>query len=148
MMSDNRELGSTEENTNATHMLTGPPHQFSSNFSASFNKSELHRQIDVLNKQVHEQSKRNHSMQQVENGLLDKLDRKELENMELKDALEGLKQQLDIKGDVISKAQVIIQKLTTKSEQDEALMTKLNTEANDLKQEVSHKQRAVNDLHS
>ena len=40
--------------------------------------------------------------------MLEKLDKKELENMELKDALESLKQQVDLKGDVISKAQAII----------------------------------------
>ena len=66
----------------------------------------------------------------------------------LKDALEGLKQQVDIKGDVITKAQAIIQKLTTKSEQDESIMEKLSGEVGDLRQEVSSKQRAISDLHS
>jgi hypothetical protein len=93
----------------------------------------------MLNRQVFDHAKRYDSLRQVENTLLDKLDKRELENIELTDALQGYKEQVQLKGDVISKAQVIIQKLTSKSEQDDTIMSKLNDENNNLKADSSQK---------
>ena len=55
---------------------------------------------------------------------------------------------MEIKTDVISKAQAIIHKLTSKSDQDESMLNMLNNENKELKTDVSHKQRAITDLHS
>ena len=52
----------------------------------------------------------------VENNLIEKLDKKELENLELKEGLFEMKQENHMKGDVIAKAQKIIERLTGKSQ--------------------------------
>ena len=48
----------------------------------------------MLNRQVFDQAKRYDSLKQVENTLLEKLDKRELENIELTDALQGYKEQV------------------------------------------------------
>ena len=58
----------------------------------------------------------------VETNLLEKLDRKELENLELKEGFFELKQENHMKSEVISKAQKIIERLTGKSESDEIVL--------------------------
>lgn len=58
----------------------------------------------------------------VETNLLEKLDRKELENLELKEGFFELKQENNMKSEVISKAQKIIERLTGKSESDENVL--------------------------
>ena len=51
-----------------------------------------------------EATKKQESLQIVENNLLEKLDRKELENLELKEGLCEMKQENEMKGEVLSKA--------------------------------------------
>ena len=51
----------------------------------------------------------------VEANLIEKLDKKELENLELKEGLLEVKQENEMKAEVISKAQKIIERLTAKS---------------------------------
>jgi len=58
----------------------------------------------------------------VETNLLEKLDRKELENLELKEGFFELKQENQMKSEVISKAQKIIEKMTLKSDSDDRTM--------------------------
>ena len=82
----------------------------------------------------------------VENTLLDKLDKKELENLELKEGLFELKQENQMKGDVISKAQKIIERLTTKSDGDEKVLKRINDEKEDQKRELSEKTKAIQQL--
>ena len=66
----------------------------SNNFSASSGmRNELKQQIESLNRQAYEASKRQESLKAVETNLLEKLDRKELENLELKEGLFELKQE-------------------------------------------------------
>ena len=140
--------GNSPHMTASTQAQTGSNHIMAFNPQSSINRTELHKQIDMLNRQVFDHAKRYDSLKQVENTLLDKLDKRELENIELTDALQGYKEQVQLKGDVISKAQVIIQKLTSKSEQDDTIMSKLNDENNNLKADSSQKQKTINDLHN
>ena len=79
----------------------------------------------------------------VETNLLEKLDRKELENLELKDGFFELKQENQMKSEVISKAQKIIEKLTYKSESDEKIMKRLNDEGEGLKREIFEKNKML-----
>ena len=61
------------------------------NSSTTANQKDLKKQIDNLNRQVFEATKRQESLQMVETNLIEKLDRKELENLELKEGLYELK---------------------------------------------------------
>ena len=79
----------------------------------------------------------------VESKLLEKLDKKELENLELKEGFFELKQENYMKSEVISKAQKIIERLTGKSDSDENVMQRLNEENDCHKQEVGDKQKVI-----
>jgi hypothetical protein len=92
---------------------------------------------------VYEATKRSESLQMVETNLLEKLDRKELENLELKDGFFELKQENQMKSDVISKAQKIIEKLTSKSDSDEKIMKRLNDECEGFKRDISEKNKML-----
>ena len=60
--------------------------------------------ISQLNKQVFDNQKRQESLELLEQSLLERIDKKDEENFEMKSHLEELRAQLDIKGDAISKA--------------------------------------------
>ena len=105
--------------------------------------NDLKRQIDALNRQVYEASKRQESLQMVETNLIEKLDKKELENLELKEGLFEMKQENQMKTEVISKAQKIIERLTSKSESDDNVMKRLNEENESHKREINEKQKVV-----
>ena len=75
----------------------------------------------------------------VETNLIEKLDNRELENLELKEGLFELKQENEMKTEVISKAQKIIEKLTSKSESDENVLKRLNDENECHKREINEK---------
>jgi len=64
----------------------------------------MQKQIDQLNKQVHDTGKRQESLEMVETSLLTKLDKKESENYELKRILTEMRESYDVKADAISKA--------------------------------------------
>jgi len=61
----------------------------------------------------------------VENTLIEKLDKKELEILELKEGLCQLNQENLMKTDVIAKAQKIIERLTAKSDSDDKVLKRL-----------------------
>ena len=79
----------------------------------------------------------------VETNLIEKLDKKELENMELKEGLFEMKQENQMKTEVISKAQKIIERLTSKSESDDNVMKRLNEDNENHKREINEKQKVV-----
>ena len=79
----------------------------------------------------------------VETNLIEKLDKKELENMELKEGLFEMKQENQMKTEVISKAQKIIERLTSKSESDDNVMKRLNEDNESHKREINEKQKVV-----
>lgn len=79
----------------------------------------------------------------VETTLLEKLDRKELENLELKEGLLELKQENQMKGDVIAKAQKIIERLTCKSDSDESVLKRMNDDNERAKREGVEAQRVI-----
>ena len=79
----------------------------------------------------------------VETTLLEKLDRKELENLELKEGLLELKQENQMKGDVIAKAQKIIERLTSKSDSDESVLKRMNDDNERAKREGVEAQRVI-----
>ena len=63
--------------------------------------------------------------------------------MELKEGLFELKQENNMKGDVISKAQKIIERLTNKSDGDEKILKRINDEKEDQKRELSEKAKLI-----
>ena len=103
-------------------------HTSTNNFSQS---QELKQQVATLNRAVFEATKKHESLQAVENTLLDKLDKKELENLDLKEVLAEVKQENEMKSDVIAKAQKIIERLTQKSESDDTMLKRLSDEKDD-----------------
>ena len=82
----------------------------------------------------------------VENNLVEKLDKKELENLELKEGLCELQRENHMKGDVIAKAQKIIERISGKSEQDENVLKRLNEENERHKKEISDKSKVISML--
>ena len=86
--------GSSPHMTASTQAQTVGNQLMAFNPQSSINRTELHKQIDMLNRQVFDQAKRYDSLKQVENTLLEKLDKRELENIELTDALQGYKEQV------------------------------------------------------
>ena len=75
--------------------------------------------------------------------MLEKLDKKELENLELKEGLIELKQENQMKGDVIAKAQKIIERLTSKSDSDESVLKRMNDDNERAKREGVEAQRVI-----
>ena len=73
---------------------------------------------------------------------------KDEENYDLKSQIEELKTQLDIKGEAISKAQSIIQRLNHKSGSDDGAVQKAYEQSEQLKKEVSEKQKVIHGLHA
>lgn len=63
--------------------------------------------------------------------------------MELKEGLFELKQENNMKGDVISKAQKIIERLTNKSDGDEKILKRINEEKEDQKRDLSEKAKLI-----
>lgn len=106
----------------------------------------MQRQIENLNRQVFESTKNQENLKAVENTLLEKLDKKELENLELKQAVNDMQSQVQLKGDVITKAQKIIERLSQKSDQDEMLMRTLNEEKESLRKSHNEVERQCKGL--
>ena len=80
----------------------------------------------------------------VETSLLEKLDKKELEILELREGLFEVKQENQMKGDVIAKAQKIIERLTSKSDSDESVLKRMNDDNERAKREGIEAQRVIN----
>ena len=91
----------------------------------------LKQQVATLNRAVFEATKKHESLQLVENTLLEKLDKKEMLNMDLKEGLSEVSKENEMKSDVISKAQKIIERLTLKSGSDDNVLQRLNDEKED-----------------
>ena len=110
-------------------------------------KSELQRQIADLNRQIYESHKHHENLEEVERNLIEKLDHKEEENYDLKSQVDELKTQLDIKAEAISKAQKIIERLNHKSGSDDGVVKQAYEQSEQLKKEVSEKQKVIQGLH-
>ena len=112
----------------------------------SMKSNELKKQVEHLNRQVFDATRKSESLQVVENTLIEKLDRKELENVELKSGLLELKQENKMKGEVINKAQKIIERMTKKSDADEKVLARINAEKEDLKHDILDKTKQITHL--
>mmetsp|Transcript_46029 Transcript_46029/g.60980 ORF Transcript_46029/g.60980 Transcript_46029/m.60980 type:complete len:119 (+) Transcript_46029:329-685(+) len=66
--------------------------------------------------------------------------------MELKEGLFELKQENNMKGEVISKAQKIIERLTQKSESDDKVLKRINDEKEDQKRDLLEKNKSISQL--
>ena len=63
--------------------------------------------------------------------------------MELRDGFFELKQENQMKGEVIAKAQKIIERLTNKSDSDERVLHRLNEENEGFKRDLGERQKVV-----
>ena len=63
--------------------------------------------------------------------------------MELKDGLLEMKQQNQMKGDVIAKAQRIIERMTHKSDDDEKVLKRINDQKVFQKREIMEKTKSI-----
>ena len=106
----------------------------------------MQKQIENLNRHVFNTTKNQESLEQVETTLLLKLDKKEAENYQLKKLMESLKVELELKTEGCLKAQKIIQRLSEKSDSDDSLIQRLNSDANFLRRETQEKAQAQRDL--
>lgn len=113
-----------------------------SNLSNSFNKAEMQKQIEMLNRHVVETGKRQESLEEVETTLMIKLDQKETENCDLKQLIIDQKAELGVKGEAIGKAQHIIQRFVEKSDDDDQHIAELKKENSAARNEVSSQSRA------
>ena len=108
-----------------------------SNLSNSFNKGEMQKQIELLNRQVVETGKRQESLEEVETTLMIKLDQKETENCDLKQLIIDQKSELVVKGEAIGKAQHIIQRFVEKSDDDDQQISELKKENSMARNEIT-----------
>lgn len=63
--------------------------------------------------------------------------------MDLKDGIADIRQENEMKTDVISKAQKIIERLTHKSADDENVLKRINDEKEDHKRELGEKAKSI-----
>ncbi len=114
--------------------------------SAALARNELQKQIEHLNRQVLGATKNAQSLEQVEAQLLVKLDRKEAENYQLRKHVTEMREEIDLKSDACAKAQKIIQRLSEKSDQDEALLQRLQQEERSLREQLQQKSAQMQEL--
>lgn len=82
----------------------------------------------------------------VENTLITKLDQKEAEVSDLKDLINEMRTEMEVKSDAIGKAQAIIEKFSEKSDSDDVAINRLTAERDQLKEKLNVAKKNIKDI--
>ena len=95
---------------------------------------------------MNDTSKRQETLEMVENTLITKLDQKEAEVSDLKDLINEMRTEMEVKSDAIGKAQAIIEKFSEKSDSDDVAINRLTAERDQLKEKLNVAKKNIKDI--